>query len=79
MTTIVYCGQNFMYASVWCEHVSMCVSIYIYVCIIINACDKISSTETLSKQLYMAYCYTTINKTNKKYSQWWVVERDQFC
>ena len=39
----------------------------IYVSIIIKTCNKVSSTNTSSKQLQMACGYITINKVKKKY------------
>ena len=39
---------------------------YTCVCINIKSCDKISSIETLRKQLCMTYSYITIDKANKK-------------
>ena len=59
-----------------CEYVFMFINIYVQ--IILKTCDKISSIDTSSKQLYMTCGYITI-KYKKKYSQWWVVEYDQFC
>ena len=47
MTTIVHCKQNLMYVTV-CEYV--CMYMCIYFCIIIKTCDKLSSTDTSSKQ-----------------------------
>ena len=69
-----YCWQSFMYVSVCmflCEYV--CLSIYVW--IIIKTCDKISSSDTLNKQLYMTCGYITISKTNRQRSidsgGWW--------
>ena len=44
----------------------VCIYVFIYVCIILKICDKISSTYASSKQLYMTCGYITINKTNKR-------------
>ena len=69
MTTIIYCRQNSMYVSV-CVCVCVCECVYMYICIyaciILKTCDKISSTDTSSNQLYMTCSYITINKTNKQ-------------
>ena len=56
-----------MYVSVWmCVYMSLCVcNIFVYKSIIKTTCDKISSTDSSSKQLYMTCGYITINKTNK--------------
>ena len=55
-----------------CVFVCMCVCI----CIIIKTCDKISSSDTSSKQLTRSY--KTINKkTNQKNIQ--AIQPDQYC
>ena len=73
-----------MYVSVWmCVYMSMCVcNIFVYKSIIKTTCDKISSTDSSSKQLYMTCGYITINKTNKTNKTIFTVvggEPDQFC
>ena len=50
-----------------CVCVCVCMYICIYMCIIMTICDKISSTDTLIKQLWRTCGYITTNKkTNKQ-------------
>ena len=45
----------------------MCVSIYVYIMpIFIKTCEKISSTDTSIKQIWMTCGYITINNKKKK-------------